>query len=302
MISFDTVLYVQGQLILLALFGYWFRRKAVGAEFQKGLSTVLVDLVLPCNILTSYQMELTGELLARSKSVLVIAVAYEVLSIFLAAVLFRKTSPDKRPVKQFGTINSNAGYVGLTVADGLWGPEGVFLTSIYLIPMRIVMWSVGVAYFTSDRNGGFLKKVLTNHCIDATLLGILMMIFHWRLPGVLGDAVGAMGRCTTGLSMFLIGMIISQIRWRDFLDGDVLKITFFRLAVLPALVLILCRLLHTDALSTGVSVILTAMPAGTSCALLASRYDKGAAYAAGFVTVSTLLSLVTIPLWGLILG
>jgi hypothetical protein len=100
--------------------------------------------------------------------------------------------------------------------------------------------------------------------------------------------------------MFMVGMMIAHVRWRDFLDRQVILITAVRLLIFPAIFLGLCRLVHAEAMATGVAVVLMAMPVGASVAVVAARYRRAEDYAADLVTVSTLLSLATIPVWGLI--
>ncbi len=101
--------------------------------------------------------------------------------------------------------------------------------------------------------------------------------------------------------MFLIGMIASKIRLRDFVDREILWCCFVRLLVIPAAVLLLCRLTAADAVSVGVNVIRTAMPVGGITAMLAARYDRDPEFAVGCVATSTVLSMVTIPLWAMLL-
>ncbi len=302
MTDLRSVFSMQGQLFLLILLGVLFRRKLSGPEFQRDLSTVLVDLLLPCNIIASFQTAMTGELIARSLHVLLIALAGQLFACFLAVTAFRRADPERRSVMQYSTICSNSGYLGIPVAESLWGAPGVLLTSIYLLPQRIAMWSLGVSFYSPEKGKDMWKKLLTNPCIVAMDIGLVLMVTQWKLPAVLQGTITSLSRCTTGLSMFLVGMIVTQIRWSEFLDRDVLAICALRLVVLPGVMLLLCRLLGVDALAANICVMLTAMPAGAATAVMAARYHRAEAFAADVVTVSTLLSLVTIPLWAILLA
>ncbi len=302
MVDLRALLNLQGQLFLLALLGVVFRRKLVGAEFQRDLSTVLMDLVLPCNIITSFQTALTGERLSRSLHVLVISLAVQIFAYCLAGLLFRRTEEGRASVMKYVTMCPNAAFLGIPVTEGIWGADGVLLATIFLLPQRVFMWSVGLGFFTSGSGRDVWKKLLTNHCILAMMIGLVLMFTQWTLPVPVQATLSSLSRCTTGLSMFLVGMIISQIHRSDFIDPMILRISALRLAVLPAVILLACRLFRAEATAASVSVLLTAMPAGTTTALIAARYNRAEAFAASVVTVSTLLSLVTIPLWGLLLA
>ena len=84
---------------------------------------------------------------------------------------------------------------------------------------------------------------------------------------------------------------------KDLLNGDAMLITLVRQGILPALVLAVCRLLHVDALLTGVCVLITGMPAGSTSVILAAKYHCDYIFATKCVVISTLLSMATIPLW-----
>ena len=101
--------------------------------------------------------------------------------------------------------------------------------------------------------------------------------------------------------MFLIGMICADVDRRDFLDLDSLYFSAVRLVLIPGLLLLGCRLAGTAELVTDVSVVLAAMPAGGTTAILAAKYGGNARFAAGCVTVSTLFSLLAVPAWCLVL-
>ncbi|MBR6114440.1 MAG: AEC family transporter [Oscillospiraceae bacterium] len=302
MVDMRALLDLQGQLFLLALLGVLFRRRLTGADFQQDLSTLVMDLILPCNIITSFQTALTGDLVSRSIHVLIVSLAGQTFAFLLATVLYRRAAPDRACVMRFATLCSNAAFLGIPVVEGIWHGEGVLLATIFLLPQRFFMWSVGLGFFTSGSGRGMWKRLLTNHCIIAMMIGLVLMFTQWQLPVPVQATITCLSRCTTGMSMFLVGMIISQIRRSDFLDGAVLWLTVLRLVLMPGVIWLGCRLFRIEATAASVSVLLTAMPAGATTALLAARYGRAEGFAASVVTVSTLLSLLTIPLWGWIMS
>jgi predicted permease len=101
--------------------------------------------------------------------------------------------------------------------------------------------------------------------------------------------------------MMVIGMILADINAKSMLDKKVLYFTLIRLILIPVLVYIPCELFHVDSLITGVCVLLAAMPAGATTSILASKYNADAEFATNLVIVSTLASLITTPIWSVIL-
>lgn len=216
--------------------------------------------------------------------------------------MFRKESEDRRKCLQYGTICSNAGFLGNPIAEGVYGMEGLILASVYLIPQRIMMWSSGLAVFSgSSDKMKTVKKVVTHPCILACVLGILLMITGLPIPPGLDGAVTAVGNCNTAMSMMVIGMILADINFKDFWDWTVVKYTIHRLVIIPAVVYIVCGFLPLSKNVLGLCVLLAAMPAGATTSILAEKYQVDSPFATKLVIFSTLLSLPTICLWSIFL-
>lgn len=296
MIDINTLLALQGQFFMLLILGVIFRRRISNDAFQKGLTDLLVDLVLPCNILISFQMELTEEILTRGAAILAISTGIQLGSWGLAVLLYRKCTPKKRAVLQYGTICSNAGFLGLPIAEGLFASDGIFLTSIFLIPQRIFMWTVGVSFFTKDARIHPMR-IIKNPCILAVLAGSVMLFAQIKLPVVLFDTIQCVSRCCTGLSMLLIGMMIADIRWKHFSDPYIWYYSAVRLLLIPCLTSLICGLFHAELLAANVSLILVSMPAAGTTVVLAAKYHADVEFSAGCVAVSTILSAIVLPLW-----
>ena len=146
MASLEELLVLQGQLFLLILLGMFFRRYLLSAETQSGLTALVVDLVLPCNIIMSFQMEPQDGLAGLAGTTFLISVGVQVVSWILAKTLFARCADDKRAVLQYSTLCSNAGFLGMPLAEGLFAGSGIFLASIYLIPQRVAMWTLSLIH------------------------------------------------------------------------------------------------------------------------------------------------------------
>ena len=278
------------------------KKNIIGKEGQKNITDLVIDVVLPCNIIKSFLIEFSWETMKTFGTVLLISVLIQLVCTVSGRFLYNRAPLPQRKCIQYGTICSNAGFLGNPVAEGLFGSAGLSLASIYLIPQRIVMWSAGISIFTESPDGKTLfKKVVTHPCIVACAIGIFLMITQLPLPGFLLNSISTVSSCNTALSMMVIGMILAQVDIRRMVNGKILYYTVLRLAVFPLLTYIPCRLLNLDALVTGVCVILAAMPAGATTSILASKYDGDAEFATSLVVFSTLASLISTPIWSYIL-
>lgn len=301
--DYQQLLNLQGMLFLLVAAGVVLRKMGILPEGAKNILTDLVIyLILPCNIINSFFIEFNFDILKGFAIILTIASLIQVGCLILAKILYNREPEGRKKVLQYGTVCSNAGFMGNPIAEGVYGAEGLMYASIFLIPQRIVMWSAGVSYFTeSPDRKTVVKKVLTHPCIIAVYIGLILMITRLPLPVFLQNTIRSIGGCTTTISMVLIGAILAEVEPGSILDRGIVKYAFIRLFLLPLLVYLSCRVFHVTPLLSGVSVLLTGMPAGSTTAILAAKYDGDYIFATKCVVVTTLLSLVTIPLWCIVL-
>ena len=296
--TFNAMVMLQLQVLLLMGVGFVLTKiGTISGEGRRSLSDILINFVLPCNIITSFQMEMTGELLASCGLVLLLALAAQVLFYIVGHFCFKGEKAERLSCLRYGTLCPNAGFLGLPIIGGVFGDMGALLTSVALIPQRVVMWSAGVSLFTKADGKSVVKKVITHPCIIAVVVGFALMLSgNPTLPGFLQKAISSAGGCTTCVSMLVIGSILAGASDAGFGDKTILWYTFLRLIAIPLIVFVPLRLLGVDPIVTGVIVLIGGMPAGSTTAILASKYDGDAAFASRMVFVSTLASIVTLPL------
>ncbi len=296
---------LQGQLFVLLAVGAALRYFKILGEHSK---TMLTDLVLyvtlPCSIILSFQLEVHAHLVRTLFLVLAVSLAIQLFSLLLSRLLFAKSEEAKRKVLRYGILISNAGFIGLPIAGELFGSLGYMYASIYLIPQRVMMWSAGLSIFNAEHLSTRQKarKVLLHPCMVAVYIGLLLMGFALPLPPVLSMSLSSLGAATTPLSMLLIGSLFAEMdREHARLDGKLFLFNLVRLALIPTAALAVCRLLAVDRMVSSVSVLLSAMPAGSTTVILAAKYGGDTVYASKLVIISTALSLLSIPIWGMVL-
>lgn len=274
----------------------------ITTEGKKCITDLVINVILPANIIKSFMIEFNREIFWNFFSILMISIGVQILCTFLSRILYRKESSNRRKVLQYGIVCSNAGFLGNPIAEGVFGSMGLSLASVYLIPMRIVMWSAGVSYFTeSPDRKTLVKKVMTHPCIVAVFIGIFLMLSQITLPGFLTSSIVSLSNCNTAMSMIVIGTILSEVDFKTMLDKTVLSYSFLRLCILPLIVFVVTMFLPVDSLVRGVATLLTAMPAGATTAILAAKYDGDAIFATKCVVCSTVLSLATTFVWSIVL-
>jgi len=287
---------LQLTMFLMILTGLVLKRLNIITEEGKvSLTDLVIYVVLPCNIIRSFMISFSGSILKNFEAVFIISVLIQAGFYLLGKTIYVKCRPEQRKVLQYATVCSNAGFLGNPIAESVFGTMGLTLASIFLIPQRTVMWSAGVATFTeSPDRKTLIKKVLTHPCIVAVFIGLTLMFTQLHLPGFIDTSVKNLSNCCTALSMIVIGTILADVDFKALVDKTIIYFTILRLVLLPLAVWIGCIMFRTDAMVTGVSVILTAMPAGTTTGILASKYNGDAEFAA-------IASLISTPIWSIIL-
>lgn len=160
-------LFLVSKLFLLMLLGVLLRKKEIIQETgEKTLSGLILNAVLPCSILMSFLGEVTPQKLWQSLDIFLLSLGIQAVSYLLARFLYQRCQPEHRSVMKYATICSNSGTMGTPVAEGLFGMEGVFLSAIFLIPLRIAMWTLGIAFFYGNtRKGRFSPHAdASMHC------------------------------------------------------------------------------------------------------------------------------------------
>lgn len=291
---------LQGSLFIMILAGAVLKRKGIIDESGKRcLTDLCVNIIIPCNIVKSCLIEFDISIMKACGLLLAVGIVMQFLCVFLNRFLFNGFEEHQKKVLQYCTIVSNGGFLGNPVAEGVYGELGLLYASIFLIPMRVVMWSAGTSYFISGGTDKkkVLRNILTHPCLVAVYLGMFLMFTQIHVPEVLASSVRSIGNCNSAVTMFIIGTILADVDVRTIINKTTAGFGIFRLVLLPGAALALSRLLGLDSVAAGVAVIMTGMPAGATAAIFAARYGSDAEFATKCVVLSTLLSMITIPVW-----
>jgi predicted permease len=271
------------------------KKKILSDEVKKGVTDLVLTIFLPCMIISSFNQEFSTDMLINGGLILILSVGIHLTSYFIGKILYFKSPYDKKNVLRYLTVFSNAGFMGYPVLEALYGKTGVFYASIYSVPLRVFMWTLGVMLFTKKRETNYLKQILLNPGIIAVGIGLIPFLLSINFPTVISETLGIMGSITTPLSMMLIGAMIADADIKGILGRDVFYGSFIRLILIPVATLMILRAFGVSGKVLGTTVILTAMPAASFTAILAAKFNANEVFASNCVFVTTLLSIITIP-------
>lgn len=301
--DFSGLYEMQGMLFLLMIIGAVLKKMNIITDAGKSvLADLVIYVTLPCSILKSFEIEFNTGILKSSLTILIVSCLIQMVCYILNKFVYRGIREERKKVLLYATMTSNAGILGNPIAEGIFGAMGLFYASIYLIPQRIVMWSLGMTYFTeSPDRKTLIKKVCTHPCIIAVSIGFLLMLAQYRISGFIGATIRSLSNANTAVSMLFVGTVLASATLKSLAEPITCYYSFIRLIVIPALVLGGCYLAGISGLVAGVSTVLAGMPAASVTAILASKYGGDEVFATKCVVFSTLLSMITVPIWCMII-
>ena len=123
------------------------------------------------------------------------------------------------------------------------------------------------------------------------------------MPSVLEDVADTLGSLTAPLSMIVIGDAMSQMKLKELLrDKKLMIFSGIKLLMIPIVMLIFVKMLDLSPMLTGVCMVMLATPVGSMTAMLAQQYDANYELASKGVALTTLLSVITMPIVSMIHG
>lgn len=258
-----------------------------------------MDVIIPCNVIKAGLSGVSPGLL-KNGGLLLLSGTLILLGTALAnQFLYKNCSDAHRRVMQYCGVAAMSGFFGNPIAESLYGAEGVICVSLFLIPMRLAMWSIGASYFIPDRRSPWevAKKSVTNPAMIGTLLGLVFLLTQWKLPYVIARPIELIGACNTPLIMILIGTFLADIEFRKIWEKDVYILSTVRLLVIPLVAWGLGWLLGLRGMPLSVSVFMSGAPAGATAPILAARFGGDVEFSSKCIVFTTLCALVTLPLW-----
>ncbi len=295
----DAFLVVGGSVLTLFLLmsvGFLFGRLGLlSGEALSQMSRLLLYVVAPCIMLTSFEVERTprtqGQLLAALAAMAGVYVLYMALS----QVLFPREGEAHRGILRFAAVYGNAGFMGLPLIQSALGDEAMMIAVVGLAVFNIVTWTQGRALI-GGRSELSLKKLALNPGILGFVGGLLLFFTGWRLPGPVDAAVGYLGSMNTPLAMVVIGGQMAQADLRQvFSTRKLYLVSAVKLLGVPLLTAAALLPFRPDPMVYVAAVILAGCPTAGATSLFAQSMDRDAALAAQQVTLSTLLCIATLP-------
>lgn len=306
-----TILWQVVTMFLLAAVGFvMFRTGKISQEGSKALGNILIFLSLPCVIINSFLVERTQEAVTGLLVSTLAAAILIALSVFVSRLLLGRNAIDN-----FASSFSNPGFFGAPLIIASIGEQGVFFIAAFIAFLNLMQWTYGVFLLeTSDehgllpakgasRSGGMKVSALAMRLVKAPfmvaiLIGLVLFLTAAPLPGVLKKCVSSIAGLNTPLAMFTIGIYMAQTDiLKMFTRKRLYWVASVRMVIIPLLSLALLSLLPGSMGNLKLAMLIAAAcPVGSNVAVYAQLHNRDYPYAVETVVISTLLSIITLPL------
>ena len=262
----------------------------------KALANLALYIATPCVIIKSCIREFDPAMLWGFLTVVAVAAVTHGVLVLLAAVVFRDSDENRRRVFRCATVFSNAGYMAIPLQQAILGEIGVFYCAAYIIVFNVFLWTYGLVEMSGESRLS-VKKILLNPGIIGVVVGLLLFVFPIPVPELLINGIGHLAALNTPVPMLIVGYYLAQTDLVAALkDGRGWLVIALRLVAAPLLALgglLLCGV-RGEVLTA--CMICIATPVATACTMFATRFDRSPKLSVNLVSLSTLLSVGTLPL------
>ena len=275
------------------------------------LSTVSVILLYVCgpgmflNALIS--LDFSVELLKRMGWFLVFSLGGEIALMLLILLLLGKKRRKEFTLRMLSIacVMGNTGFFGMPVVRALFpnNPEAAVYSCVFNTSLNLIAWTVGVFTLTGEKKYVSLKAAVINPTILSVIAGLILYLFHAKnwLPQLLQDGFRTVGAMSTPLCMLILGIRLATMDLRKLVTTPVVWWTAAgKLVVFPLFCYLLVLPFPFDPVFKGCLLIIAATPCASILLNLAEIHGNGREMAANCALLTTLLSIVTIPLLSLL--
>lgn len=292
-------------LMLLAVGFGLYKGKLLGDESTKQLSNIALTVINPIVIFNAYQTKFDPAKLRGLLIALGLALVSQVLLI-IAAVIVIRPSRKSYETERFAISYSNCAFMGIPLVDAVFGRDGVFYLTAFVTIFNIFLWTHGVVVMQGKTEKSAkerlreLVKILTSPAIVSIALGLVFFFTGLRLPNLVQTPLDYLGAMNTPIAMIVSGATIAKSGLLDcFKTRSVYLLQIFKLLLVPALLaglFVPLELFGVSSVVINTVLIAAAAPTASATVMFALKYNRDEKCASNHFALSTLASIITIPL------
>lgn len=301
----ESLFVVVGQvltLFLLMAVGFGLvKYKKLSNQGISDMSFLLLYIVNPCLMVSSFQLERSDELIHSLLITGLVMVLYYLFHVAVSLCCYKKQPAQRRGVLRFGMVYPNGGYMGIPLLTAILGDDSLIFAVVGMVVFNVFQWTHGV--FTMGGKVS-LRKAFLNPGVIGFSLGLVVFLTGWWQQGTGGFAIpsfvletaGYLGKLNTPVAMMIVGAQLANSDFKGVFRQPVLYgCTAYTLVIAPLVVMLAFLPLQLSPIIFCSCIILNATPAAGATSILAQRFGGDTTLAAQLITLSTLLSIFTLP-------
>lgn len=289
------------ELFLMILMGYIVVKAGLlKGDDSKVISKIVLYLIIPCVIINAFQVDYTSE---KVKELLLVFAASVLLQVvLLAAVWAVGKILHLNEVETTSIYYSNSGNLIVPIVTFILGKEWVLYGCVFMSVQLVFIWTHGKNVLSREGKMDW-RKIVFNVNMISVFAGVVLFFTKIRLPEILNQTLSSVGSMIGPASMIVTGMLIAEMSLKKiFTNGRVYFISFLRLIVVPVISLILLKISglvsgHPDGKKLLLIVFLAVItPSASTVTQMCQVYGNDSKYASAINVMTTLLSIITMPL------
>ena len=299
-----------GVLFLMVIIGFTCHKlKLMNDTFDRSLSVLIINVTAPCIILSSVM----GDTLPGRDEilpVLILGTCTLVFMLIMGIICAKLLRSSEEGIYSFMFAFGNINFIGLPVTSALFGTYAIFYISVLTIPFNFFIFLLGQLFISScrkEKSGPKAKielnwRMVLSPALSATYIVIVLVFFQIHTPKIIGEAIHLVGYMTIPASLLVIGSTLANIKVLEmFGNWRIYVMSLLKLLAIPALIWAIYSVSPFDKRYTDVLVILSAMPVASYGTMICLKENIDPKTMSQGTFMSTLLSIITIPLLALIL-
>lgn len=276
------------------------KRGLIDAKSSRMLSVICIYIIMPCVMINAFQIEYSKSI--RDGFLLAVAAAVLIHIFLLVFVRIIGKLLKLSVLEKVSIIYSNSGNLVIPMVTVVLGEKWVIYASAFLSVQMILMWTHGESLMEA-KAGVNWKKILCNINLIAIIIGIILFFARIRLPVVIGNTMSQISATLGPVCMIMLGMTMTEVNWKEiFSHSRIYLITALKMIVTPLFVLLLLKYSPLASMvKDGQTILLISLmavitPSATTVVQLAQLYDEEPVYASTINVMTTIVSIVTMPL------
>lgn len=277
----------------------------MGNKFDKKLSSIVVDITCPLLVLSSVMGD---EMPDRSLILPLVGVGFLTYIILLVfgfwVPRFISKNHDDQGMIGFSLMFANVGFIGYPIVASIFGPKAVFYAALLNVPNTFFIFTAGVMLVKGEYSiRQFNPKVLLSPALIGAFIAALLVAFGVHTPEMIARPITMVGNITVPAALMIIGSSMARLPLREIIgSGKVYATSFLRLVIVPLSVYFLFRLCGVNTLINNINTVVIAMPVASFGTMFCMKYGRNPSLMTEATFITTLFSIITIPLITLLFG